>query len=85
MCIQEFVSSIRDFHRSAASGLAVGAMRASFGVGSVCLTLATNAGLSAGFSRAEVDGNIFDERTLARIPTWFSYLAMATLGIQESN
>ena len=60
-------------------------MRASFGVGSVCVTLATDAGLSAGFSRAEVDGNIFDNRTLARIPTWFSYLAMATLGIQESN
>ena len=60
-------------------------MRASFGVGSLCVTVATNAGLSAGFSRAAVDGNIFDERTLARIPTWFSYLAMATLGIQESN
>ena len=60
-------------------------MRASFGVGSVCVTLATDAGLSAGFSRAEVDGNIFDNRTLARIPTWFSYLAMATLGIQESD
>ena len=60
-------------------------MRASFGVGSVCVTLATDAGLSAGFSLAAVDGNIFDERTLARIPTWFSYLAMATLGIQESD
>ena len=60
-------------------------MRASFGVGSVCVTLATDADLAAGFSLAAVDGNIFDEGTRARIPTWFSYLAMATLGIQGSN
>ena len=73
---------LRDFHQSAASGLAVGALRASFGIGSVCVTLATNAGLSAGFFLAVVDGNIVDARTLAKIPAWFSYLAVATLGLQ---
>ena len=54
----------------------------SFPVGSISVTLATNAGLSAGFFLVVVDGNIVDARTLSKIPGWFGYLALATLGFQ---